>query len=238
MAVIVNALDCFFFFSSRRRHTRYWRDWSSDVCSSDLKPGGERFNKFLERNKLNTIKGVDKVLKDIIEDRNHMEKDGVITFESFKLLESEELKIGSLSQCLYKGIERADGKMEKILADYFDSSLGQIDVVDSSKHVFKVENWKSDTIYVTIYSKEEVNIISENMIEHLYGELSKKKVELSKSISIDLSSLINYNSFQSKMKSMFNHDFLMKIITECLIIYEYKGDSEGYSIWVKNDQYM
>src|SRR3712207_9596993 len=27
-----------FFFSSRRRHTRYWRDWSSDVCSSDL-PG-------------------------------------------------------------------------------------------------------------------------------------------------------------------------------------------------------
>src|SRR3712207_7267255 len=28
-----------FFFSSRRRHTRYWRDWSSDVCSSDLTDG-------------------------------------------------------------------------------------------------------------------------------------------------------------------------------------------------------
>src|SRR2546422_2726158 len=27
----------FFFFSSRRRHTRCSRDWSSDVCSSDLK---------------------------------------------------------------------------------------------------------------------------------------------------------------------------------------------------------
>src|SRR5207245_3237216 len=25
-----------FFFSSRRRHTRCYRDWSSDVCSSDL----------------------------------------------------------------------------------------------------------------------------------------------------------------------------------------------------------
>ena len=32
----------FFFFSSRRRHTRYWRDWSSDVCSSDL--GAKRFS--------------------------------------------------------------------------------------------------------------------------------------------------------------------------------------------------
>src|SRR5207249_8413323 len=28
----------FFFFSSRRRHTRSKRDWSSDVCSSDLLP--------------------------------------------------------------------------------------------------------------------------------------------------------------------------------------------------------
>src|SRR3712207_6803376 len=28
---------CCVFFSSRRRHTRYWRDWSSDVCSSDLR---------------------------------------------------------------------------------------------------------------------------------------------------------------------------------------------------------
>src|SRR5690348_17482177 len=28
----------FFFFSSRRRHTRWTGDWSSDVCSSDLRP--------------------------------------------------------------------------------------------------------------------------------------------------------------------------------------------------------
>src|SRR3712207_8932020 len=32
-----------FFFSSRRRHTRYWRDWSSDVCSSDLSLAGLAF---------------------------------------------------------------------------------------------------------------------------------------------------------------------------------------------------
>src|SRR5690625_5135607 len=34
---ITNAADPYcFFFSSRRRHTRWPRDWSSDVCSSDL----------------------------------------------------------------------------------------------------------------------------------------------------------------------------------------------------------
>src|SRR5207245_7233655 len=30
------------FFSSRRRHTRCYRDWSSDVCSSDLSSAGLR----------------------------------------------------------------------------------------------------------------------------------------------------------------------------------------------------
>src|SRR2546429_6778063 len=36
--IICNLADqlCIFFFSSRRRHTRCSRDWSSDVCSSDL----------------------------------------------------------------------------------------------------------------------------------------------------------------------------------------------------------
>src|SRR5882724_13195952 len=34
----------FFFFSSRRRHTRCLSDWSSDVCSSDLANERDRYN--------------------------------------------------------------------------------------------------------------------------------------------------------------------------------------------------
>src|SRR2546421_6087553 len=45
----------FFFFSSRRRHTRSDRDWSSDVCSSDLRlygraPRGQRATESVPRN--------------------------------------------------------------------------------------------------------------------------------------------------------------------------------------------
>ena len=39
VSLISMVICLFFFFSSRRRHTRYWRDWSSDVCSSDLQVG-------------------------------------------------------------------------------------------------------------------------------------------------------------------------------------------------------
>src|SRR2546430_1985923 len=36
LEVMLAQIMCFFFFSSRRRHTRFDCDWSSDVCSSDL----------------------------------------------------------------------------------------------------------------------------------------------------------------------------------------------------------
>src|SRR5437660_9596004 len=36
MIFLSNLPYYYFFFSSRRRHTRWPRDWSSDVCSSDL----------------------------------------------------------------------------------------------------------------------------------------------------------------------------------------------------------
>src|SRR5437870_11838803 len=37
----MNIFSFLFFFSSRRRHTRWPRDWSSDVCSSDLSAQGQ-----------------------------------------------------------------------------------------------------------------------------------------------------------------------------------------------------
>src|SRR5206468_7616817 len=43
---VPGAVVVFFFFSSRRRHTRSDRDWSSDVCSSDLSPRRRRHAQF------------------------------------------------------------------------------------------------------------------------------------------------------------------------------------------------
>src|SRR5207253_6309312 len=41
-----------FFFSSRRRHTRWPRDWSSDVCSSDLQQGASTITEQFVKNAL------------------------------------------------------------------------------------------------------------------------------------------------------------------------------------------
>src|SRR2546429_756547 len=51
----------FFFFSSRRRHTRCSRDWSSDVCSSDLEYVRDAFPKY----KITYVSLVPLVLKNL-----------------------------------------------------------------------------------------------------------------------------------------------------------------------------
>src|SRR5699024_12278149 len=59
-----NSIFCTFFVSSRRRHTRSKRDWSSDVCSSDL---GEDGVAFIRR----VIHGLDDVFQDMMANELH-----------------------------------------------------------------------------------------------------------------------------------------------------------------------
>jgi len=199
-----------------------------------LQPGSERFNRFLERNGLKDIKGADRVLRDVIEDRDSMEKDGVITFESFKLFETDEYKLSSLKQCLYKGIDKASNTHEKILADHFDTSLGHIDIVDPDKHIFRVDVW-GEIEDVIIYSKEEIDLITENMLEYLYTEVKNKKVELSGNISVSLSNLIAEESFKREMEeNVFSVNKPVNLVTQCLG-YDFKSEFENYFIWIKND---
>ena len=196
-----------------------------------LQPGSERFKKFLIRNKLNEITGIDRVLSDVIEDRANMESDGVLTFENFKFFESDEFKIASMKQCLYKGIEKADLNMEKLLADVFDTNLGSIDIVDSEKHCFKIEEEE----VAFIYSKEDIDIIESNVIDHLYDELCKKDVVLTDDISMNLSDLVGKEAFVEKLDEFFTEEFLLKLIGG-LLDSEYYKEGEGigkgnYFIW-------
>src|SRR5260370_19461533 len=58
----------FFFFSSRRRHTRFKCDWSSDVCSSDLLAGVEVILRLLKR--------LEAVRQELEQERNRALKQG------------------------------------------------------------------------------------------------------------------------------------------------------------------
>jgi hypothetical protein len=197
-----------------------------------LKPGTKRFQNFLNRNNLSEVNGSDRILRDIIDDRTSMEKDGILTFESYKLFESDNFEIKSLEECLYKGVEKADLKMEKVLADYFDTNLSSISIDNSEKHIFKVDTWSSEK-KVIIYSKEEIDLIKENIFEHLYKELSNRNVDLVDGVSIGLNDLIGEDKFENKLESIFTKDFTIKMVSK-LLNYKFESEKSDHFIWVEN----
>src|SRR5256885_4709915 len=75
---------CFFFFSSRRRHTRLQGDWSSDVCSSDL----------YRRQRFTSLSEINRALTECVErinDRRHT-RFGISRRERFETVEKAALK--------------------------------------------------------------------------------------------------------------------------------------------------
>lgn len=197
-----------------------------------LPNGSERFNKFLHRNNLKDVNGIEQVLSDVINDRVNMVKDGVLTFENFKVFESDEFKVSNLRQCLYKGIEKADLNMEKVLADVFDTNLGSIDVVDSGKHIFKVNDWNGKDINVLIYSKEDLELIKSNLVDCLYDELTSKKVLLGGLIDVSLGDFVSQDGFTTMMNDQLSGDGLNDIISHLLEMEAYESFN-GYQIWIE-----
>jgi hypothetical protein len=197
-----------------------------------LKNGSEKFEKFVNRNGLKDIKGINQILTDVIDDRVHMEKDGILTFENFKFFESDEFKVLSLAQCLYKGIGKSDIKIEKFIADHFDVNLSDIDIIDSDKHLFKVKGWKDENTLI-VYNDDEFDIIQKNIKEYLLNEFLKNVVELV-GINIKLENVVDNKKFEEQLESLLGENKIIELITKSI---EKDGDfkfekSEGYYLWV------
>ena len=162
-----------------------------------------------------------------------MEEDGVYTFESYKYFESNEFKIENLKSCLYKGIDKADIKKEKVLADYFDLNLGDIDVLDADKNKFKINDWQSDDWEVVVYNSEDISIIKNNIIEFVYDKLSQEKLSIIDNLEIELNSLIKKDIYEEKLDKMLSEEKLLEIITTTLDGYKYEKNHSGHYLWIK-----
>jgi hypothetical protein len=165
-----------------------------------------------------------------------MESDGVLTFERFKVFESDDFKITSIIQCLYKGIGKTDIKAEKFLADHFDANLSQIDIVDTDKHMFKISNWENEDLLVIVYNKDEFDIIKENIKEHLYDELLKQQIDLIVGVSLKLNTIIDKDKFNTDIESKLTDNLITDLINDSLEMNYTKFDFEktdDYYLWIK-----
>lgn len=197
-----------------------------------LKTSSKNFDRFLSRNKLSDIEGIEFVFNDVIDDRVSMEKDGVLTFESYNILESYS-DDNYLINCLYDGISEINIKVEKILADYFDTNLSDINIEDSKKHLFNVESWSSSK-KVIVYSFDDLKVIRKNIFEYVYNDLSKEDIVLIDNIKTDLKSLINQDILIQKLKSIFNKEYTIKTISK-LTNFKFDKEISDHFIWIEKD---
>lgn len=171
---------------------------------------------FLERKGLKEVSNIDRVVKDIVEDRVAMFKDNVMTFENFKIFESDEFKIVELKQCLYKGIDKSTIEHEKVLADYWDVSLSQIDPVSPEKHIFKI-----DDLNVVIFNSGELSIIKENIKEYALNQVFNKNLKLdlgntSIDLEINIKDFIDTEKFKSKIDEELSSAKIKEVVSSIL----------------------
>src|SRR5439155_10672522 len=87
----------FFFFSSRRRHTSWPRDWSSDVCSSDLRTRSIARSVLRHRATERAIDRVLHPLEDLVDDVLVLLEE--LPARCGDLVRSEERRVGKEGRC-------------------------------------------------------------------------------------------------------------------------------------------
>jgi hypothetical protein len=190
--------------------------------------GGKNYIKFIKRNNLENIENIGKIVKDIIDDRYFMEKDGVLTFESFNISYDEDINIFTL-------IERVDIDYEKAIADYYDTNLGSINLIDTNKHIFEIENWDNNNFKVMIMSNEDIDILKNNISEIKYNNISSDSIKLG-NIDIKMYDVLSEENFKKNLFDKLSIDVVIEHINEYNNSnYEFGGEFKNYYFFTQKD---
>ena len=194
---------------------------------------------FLENSGLDGIENINRIIKDVLDHRTNMELDGVLTFESFKILNESIISIGNSSI-----------NHEKILADFYKTSIGHIDLLDDGMHIYRVNDFNEKVISI-IFSDQELDIIYNNIENKILDENKKRVISISdidgididNSIRIWLGDIISDDKFRQSFKKKVSKDDVLLIIKKIVQSNQempftfatnrlkYKGNYSGYNIW-------
>ena len=216
----------------------YIQKWK--VKPTEIKSYFKRnLDSFLERIGLSDVEGITRVIDDVLDHRVHMELDKVMKFESFNLLESV-ISIGN-----------ANTKHEKILADFYNTSMGHIELLDGDIHLYKIKDF-NENVNSIIFSDEELDNIYKKIEDNVLEDAKNKVFSITEVDGVEVSSL----SIKFWIKDLINEDIFRKQFKEkvdkkqvLLIIknlvqrkqnmpinfnsdrLEYKEEYKGYHIW-------
>lgn len=209
----------------------YIKKWK--VLPSEIKRFFDKnLKSFLERNGLSDIGGIETVVRDVVNHRYHMELDKVLKFENFQINENS-LNIGNVTI-----------NHEKILADFYNTSLGHVECLDDKIHLYNVNDF-GKKINVIIFSEEELNKIYSNIENSILSNFKGKSVsikeidniQINTPIKLKFDNIIDMENFKSELKNKINKNNLILIIGNILkkskdnFNIKYLGEKNNHFIW-------
>jgi hypothetical protein len=192
-------------------------------------------DKFVEEIGLSEIDGINKVVDQVLKSRVHMERDGIMKFESFRLNEDAVVTGPSLLtvDVLFDTIGKATIEHEKILGDYFDTSLGHIEEFNALKHLYIVDSTEGK-YYAYAFTDSDMDTMFNNIKEFVYNNIPLEvevKLTANKSISIpvteaNVEAKVNSLDVTSILEELFSDYTIEKFDTssdnhnEAIVIYK------------------
>lgn len=186
-------------------------------------------DKFVEEIGLSDIDGINKVVDHVLKSRVHMEKDGIMKFESFRLNENVMERPTILNaDILFDTMQAATIDHEKILADYFDTSLGHIEEFNTLKHLYIVDA-TDGKFYAYVFTNSDMDTILNNIKEFVYNNIPLEvEVKLTDKLSIKIP--VADANVESKVESIDIVSILEEIFAEFTVErFDLSGDLDNHS---------
>ena len=189
---------------------------------------------FLKRLELDDVVGIENVLNDVLSHKKHLEDDQIINFESFSQMFENTIVLKS-----------PNVEYEKVLADFFNTSLGHIDLVDSQNHIFKINDFGKE-VYSVIIDDSEMSDIEKSMIKSISEDIVSKVISISECNTIPfspmkfwLSDFIELDRLDEVVKSKISSDLVFDYFSKSVTV-KLPNDNSGevqyssfknYHIW-------
>ena len=194
---------------------------------------------FLQESGLNDVDGIKTVVNNVLEHRLNMEKDKIMKFENFSLLQENVLIV-----------DKSTVEHEKVLADHYNTSIGHIESISDELHLFLINDFGQKK-YAIIFSDDELNKIKENILASIIGETKEKVISINEidgkefgfSFRFWLGDIVDDEKLKSSIGEKLTRESIIKFINSMIVssdeipvkldtnLITYSGEFSGYNIW-------
>ena len=184
----------------------------------------KNMSRFLKKYKISDIEHIETVVKDVVDHRKHMEIDMKKTKKTNEVLSFSNFSY-KINESIFN-IPNGTTDHEKVLADYFETSVGFVIPLQDDLHLYEIKDSVGNFTRAAIYSSQEFEIIKKNIVEKINEQIKNTSITLNSLGQLKLGTEIQFNIgkiYQDSTPSITIDDSVLYEITFNTLKFEFGG---------------